>query len=106
MTKLTELPKKWREDEGPYFDPYTYHDGITCAAQLEATLPVWTKITKDKSTWPEEDIMVMFYSPGGNFRSYPWCDEWNSTCGIPYSQLNVYWRPMCSIDFPPEKRDD
>ena len=100
---LTELPDKWRNQTiNPNMDEFD------CAAQLEAALPVWTKITKDKSTQPEEGSRNMFASPGGNFRSYPWCDEWNSTCGIPYSQLNVYWRPMCSIDFPQEmleKRD-
>ncbi len=96
MTNITKLPDKWRKQSKTKSDVL---DNISwCADELEAALPKWTKITDDPKTWPEKLDRVVF-----SFSS-------ESHCWIAFMQRNpaedglltCYWRPLCSVDYPPE----
>ena len=102
MTDIAKLPDKWRK--GKMYverdDSISRYPAFAkeCADDLEAALPVWTKITDDPDTSPEDvdclaiwshmDIteQLFFHAVKGKFKP---------------NKL-TYWRPLCSIDYPPE----
>lgn len=64
------------------------------ADQLAQTIPVWTRITEDESTWPAlwEDVV--------------WYNDKDDDHEITHMNFDVdemtHWRPLCDIDYPPE----
>ena len=100
MTDLHKLPDEWREEEQSINDPHDpySHALSNCADELEAALPKWTKITDDPKTWPND-------GDWGFFKTWKWYgvhtwfnDEYDNFPKEPAA----WWRPLCSLDFPPE----
>ena len=70
-----------------------------CAKKLEAALPTWTKITEGKPD-PERWIIYRCRLADG------WTEliqtKWHKDS---FARMdNVYWRPLCDLDYPPEEQ--
>lgn len=74
-------------------------------------LPSWTQITDDPATWPPNtmDYVLMKFLGDG------WDDmECQSGCEFHYwlnnrggkTKIQIWWRPLCYLDYPPEKDDE
>lgn len=66
----------------------------TNADELEAKLPVWTKITEDEATWPDGQALIYFEGDislvdGKYMGAQDHLHQWAS-----------HWRPLCDIDTP------
>ena len=64
--------------------------------------PKWTRITDDPDTWPPLyiDVLVQykhFAGSNSSVKSY----NFPGALGI-NDYMGGYWRPLCSIDYPPE----
>ena len=97
MTDITKLPDEWIAQYGGFPDLHTRE----CAEELEQALPVWTRITEDESTWPEGLVIVSSKNMDGEMDAYigkP-CDDYSYVAKL---SMTVHWRPLCSIDTPPE----
>jgi len=115
MTKITELPDKWRNCHRTQSWTATALN-LWCAQQLESALPVWTEITDDPKTWPAMGAPVLAYSNRNNpayiyvfnrrdihtfEKGYVWAPaRWGAVNGL------THWRPFCDLDYPPENKDD
>ena len=98
---ITRLPDKWREEIQAV--PGHYYEGLDYAAnQLEATLPKWTKMTDDPATWPEDWQHVLIFYPEKEFPDHKkyYIGEFVRQAG---GHIGSYWRPLCSLDAPPEE---
>jgi hypothetical protein len=110
---ITKLPDRWRDAaqrvnlRGQIFD--------TCATELEAALPQWTRITGDH----EASLIIG--------EAY-WCDcleDFNQICIFTGSETvdgeSAHWfqsqitdryvcvnscRPLCDLDYPPGNEDE
>ena len=91
---IKSLMDDWREN---WLDV----NGASCADELEAAMPVWTKITNDPDTWPKYGLEVMFYgNPMGEPKRYL---GYFAADDQTFSYLKgAYWRPLCDLDHPPE----
>ena len=87
-TDITKLADKWREDSR-----FTGHSGEDCARELEAALPVWTRITDDRDSRPEDAEKVLIEG----FGFCKWDDDKHYRI-----HDNDFWRYECDIDYPPE----
>jgi len=91
---MIELPDKWLHDCGEDWGAFN------CAKDLEAALPVWTRITEDESTWPEDGQNILYKTKrfippvGTTYRS-------NGKGMTPH--YIVAWRPLCDLDTPPDE---
>ena len=108
---LTELPDKLRsilnsidQTLGKYAALIAAETIDPIATQLEAALPKWTEITEDRNTHILPNKFVMSFKDG-TVEMYNLEDGHNIDSGLVLAGAS-HWRPMCSIDFPPEKRDD
>ena len=100
---MRELIDKWRktadvfEADGDNMPTHaTYRAN---ANELEAALPQWTRITDNPDTWPDKDDSVLLYT--GN-QQYERFDKWGNYSSIEMDEVGCWWRPLCSIDYPPE----
>ena len=112
MGDITKLSDKWRSDEdenGQEFSPWL--NGLACAKELADALPVWIKITDDPATWPESrsDFLLQrgkhwalehqtFFTP----EFYPFNERPDSKFNRKDVPVGGHWRPLCSVDYPPE----
>ena len=103
MTKLTELPNKWIDEICGDISGSLAHALRHCANDLSNSLPVWTEFTNDKPTWPEEGQTTVAY---GHTDTQPFIVEFYAERSIVWLAYRIKWRPLCSIDFPPEKVDE
>ncbi|MBT8449129.1 MAG: hypothetical protein KJO69_05540 [Gammaproteobacteria bacterium] len=101
MNKITELTSKWRDRDVE--NPRKPLIGVGCsiglkaaAAELEAALPKWTRITEDQSTWPENGALIVYTTKG--FPHSLVCTFTGGSVGY-----MTAWRPLCDLDFPPEE---
>ena len=94
---IVDLPEVWREAGS--LDCWA----DDCANELEAILPKWTRITEDEDTWPEGLSFIAGKKMSG---------EWDYSIRNPSGEtfhhvakhcLEVYWRPLCDLDYPPEQ---
>ena len=69
-------------------------EALITQAALDA-LPKWTKITDDPETWPEDNDEILVICPiiGESFMT------WHPV--IARLHGGAWWRPLCSIDYPP-----
>ena len=94
MTDITKLPDRWRDAaervnlRGQIFD--------TCATELSAALPVWTKITDNPETWPPSDKRVFSFHERLSYGPH----TYHQTKVGPSFEF-THWRHMCSLDRPP-----
>lgn len=95
---MRDLPNKWRmEDPDQHLAPM----GV-CADELEAALPVWTKITDDPDTWPEDGMYLWVYGDLNGAWIHATYDVAMMRTIADMVQ-HTCWRPLCSIDYPPEQ---
>lgn len=69
-----------------------------CISDLKEALPVWTQITDDEETWPDEDQMVVIFhdlDPEIIEFGYTPCDNDRELL------TGAWWRPVCDLDYPP-----
>lgn len=68
-----------------------------CAFDLEAVLPVWTKISDDPETWPKkrEYILGIDNTEEEKFPEPFWVEPDNR---LP--SYVTHWRPLCDLDTP------
>ena len=95
ITKLADRWRKWHYKK-------TFGNGAPmekCADELTAALPDWTRITDDKSTWPERCFRVMFSFGTGGHSWITFMQKTPQEDGL----LTAYWRPLCDLDYPPEE---
>jgi len=98
--EITKLADKWRNYNYIEDAPVCGDCAIELADELEAALPKWTKITDDKS-WPDDGEYLWCYgSDSGGYihATYEICMM--RVIGDMVSDL--YWRPLCDLDYPPE----
>jgi len=70
---------------------------------LEAVMPVWTKITDDPDTWPEDGNYLWAYRSvgvGGGWLHATF--EVSMMRVIADMAVDTRWRPLTDIDYPPE----
>ena len=90
---MYDLVKKWRNDSGEHYGAWS------CARDLESLLPKWTLISEDESTWPKKAQDVLLSIGPGFLEAGEWAVSDNSM----KKYIDRYWwRPLCSIDRPPE----
>ena len=65
------------------------------AEMVEAALPKWTKITEDKSTWPEDGLSVLYVAFSDSVSEIGINLSWQYYTGTQYRYLTDY-------DYPPE----
>ncbi len=109
MTNITLLPAKWRMQVNFTKEPALINFELKdAAAELQAALPVWTKITDEPESRPamgQEYLMidVLQSKPFGS-----WFDKWDGNFPLQatieeYQRGSVFWwRPLCDLDYPPE----
>ena len=105
---IKSLPDKWRKGK-MYVEP---DDSISrypafakeCADDLEAALPVWTKIEwigdyVDPETLPPEDMTVLWGNVDDGYNNLS--ELWQ----LPPKRITDYthWRPLCDLDTPEQK---
>jgi len=78
--------------------------GLKAAADLlEKELPVWTKMTEDEGTWPEDAQLVLARGQSGQFGMQDIISGndllyyWKAT----KFSGTYHWRPLCDLDRPP-----
>lgn len=108
MTDLMKLPDDWRE-ASKRLDlcidlclPDACVIYPQCADELEAALPVWTKITDSLDTLPgacDTDVLVAEYIQG-EWHLYMWTG--NDLLDTGAGPFPICWRPLTGIDYPPE----
>jgi len=115
MIDINKLPDEWRDESKDAVKQdelnRMYSAALNQAAtELRSALPKWTRITDDPSTFPAPNKPIMTTSV--------LCDgEWSEQhIFTPISThwmydidhvardrlIGTYWRPLCSIDYPPE----
>ena len=72
------------------------------ADDLEAALPIWTEITEDSETVPDPEQDILFQSASGGLFTATMPPR---IIGYEFDRLKkgVWWRPLCDLDYPPEK---
>jgi len=121
ITKLPDFWRNFRFTEPDHIGPLHqsgHIDGLADAAKgLEAALPKWTKIIiKDKATWPSNQakgvVSVMLMTTNGvpvvgQFLKTLEAVEFNQIEFDNWAEVRLmnltHWRPLCDLDFPPEK---
>jgi hypothetical protein len=101
MTDITKLADDWISRN---FDK-RFNDGepicpVVCAEELTQALPVWTRITDDPKTWPAHFQKTVSHNgdDGGPFYFFNLRAQLEK-----HDYINLlYWRPLCSLDYPPE----
>ena len=95
MTNITKLADKWRNSLVSDLDTRYWEANNTRANELEAALPVWTRITEDEATWPpHRGVFYMVYDETGDGDLF----TAHGRSILP----GEYWRPLCDLDYPPE----
>ena len=97
---MRELIKKWRKrgKKNAARIHYKYAD------ELRAALPVWTKITDDPDTWPEDGNYLWAYrSVDGDWLHATF--EVSMMRVVADMAVDTRWRPLADIDYPPENED-
>ena len=101
MTDITKLPDKWRKNavDGSEVKVISNEIYVTniLANELEAALPVWTKITDNPNSWPEVEAEVALEDIG-------WI-VWPDLYGTYKVYHTLHWRPLCDLDYPPEYKE-
>ena len=104
MTDITKLPDKWLDDFGRGGIPFPLQDAID---ELREALPTWTRITDEPDTWPEEKTPFVILGASNEF-SIIRADVTHRTIRHEIGRkwqpfwMGAWWRPLCSIDYPPE----
>ena len=92
---IKSLPEKWRDNRS---ESSVHGHRYDCANDLEAALPIWTCITDNPDTWPEQGQDIL-YSIGEGWLEV---GEWNVRPEKIDKYIDNYWRPFCDLDYPPE----
>ncbi|MBU8921805.1 MAG: hypothetical protein KOO63_08295 [Bacteroidales bacterium] len=101
MTDIMKLPSKWREGATVCYDANAKFVHERLAGELESALPVWTKITDDPDTWPEQSEDILLSSGVGFLEA----GEWGVTIDEGMQKyIGRYWRPLCDLDYPPKDK--
>jgi len=115
---MRELPDKWDDRASRRIDGWQeggkttrgYNLGYAhaenrCADELDDELPQWTKITEDESTWPKNGDSVLFIDKEFDTLMRvlnPIKDD--TVFKTDHSNwLNLWWRPLCDLDTPPQE---
>ena len=115
MTDITKLPDYYRALSDTYLKPLAEYGNDMpqfllrqFADELEAALPVWTKITDHPDTWPPTN--------GASVISSEWSEayqQWNHRLvtfsvddalhSFEHEVRGMFcWRPLCDLDYPPK----
>jgi len=104
MTDITKLPDQWREDAVEASEKDMIASGLVVASvlatELEAALPVWTKITDDPDTWPKVDSVSMMHSRTKGTIIKENGVEIYDFFMLEYGDI-THWRPLTDLDYPP-----
>jgi len=98
MTDITKLPDRWRSKQ----DVYPSIAREDCLVDLHNALPVWTRITDDPDTWPEDGTYLWCYGSIGSDTLIHATYDVSMMRVIADMVERTCWRPLCSIDYPPE----
>ena len=92
---IRDLPDKWRNNPDSHESAEYQHKD---AAELQAALPVWTKITEHPATYPDIDGEEVLF----------WGARWQclEIAEPKYAEIGDWWRPLCDLDYPPEADND
>ncbi len=98
MNDITKLADKWRCGSTAFRYMSTKEILCACADALEDAIPKWTKITEDESTWPDADMfpVLIVWQQDSSVHVH----EAHNT-----AEIGDKWRPLCSIDYPPEESE-
>ena len=105
MTDIIGLPDKWRKPTGSTDNDYDKGQNY-CAAELEAALPTWTKITDDPDSKPPKNVPVLVADPRDgapfvNTFNGDWCLYRDDYSGV---YIGSSWRPLIrGIDTPEDE---